>query len=280
MKTLYRSIPLPNGYSIQKRTIDKDMPIVHYHDCFELATMCEGEIDYEFADRTYTIRKGDIVIVNNIELHRTKNPKGAVELLLVFDRSFVENGLSPDISELFSPFFNRNASFRNVIEADAPYAQEIISDMQKIFEEDSSAQKFSRQMIQAKTVSILVLLCRHCLNNQMLNKESSTVNNIMPAIKYIDEHYKEKLHLSDMAKLCGYSREYFSALFYRATNVRFIDYLIYLRLDEAERLLLSTELSVNEICLLSGFNNMSNFLQAFRKRYGMTPTQFRKRNRL
>ena len=135
-------------------------------------------------------------------------------------------------------------------------------------------------MIQAKTVSILVLLCRHCLNNQMLNKESSTVNNIMPAIKYIDEHYKEKLHLSDMAKLCGYSREYFSALFYRATNVRFIDYLIYLRLDEAERLLLSTELSVNEICLLSGFNNMSNFLQAFRKRYGMTPTQFRKRNRL
>jgi AraC-like DNA-binding protein len=48
-----------------------------------------------------------------------------------------------------------------------------------------------------------------------------------------------------------------------------------LRLERAELLLGTTELSVSEVCLQTGFNNISFFIRSFKKSYGMTPLQYR-----
>lgn len=57
----------------------------------------------------------------------------------------------------------------------------------------------------------------------------------------------------------------------------FPDYLVALRIERARELLLEREnLSIQEICELVGYSNASYFTTSFKKKYGMTPGQFRR----
>jgi AraC-like DNA-binding protein len=113
----------------------------------------------------------------------------------------------------------------------------------------------------------------------------STLDHLLPrgmdarrmsqAIQFIHDHAGEPLKMPDAAEIAGFSPGGFSRAFRRATGRSFSDYVIDLRLQEACRLLLETPHPVIEICFTAGFGNLANFNRQFRKRKGLTPTQFR-----
>ncbi|MFD2701020.1 helix-turn-helix transcriptional regulator [Paenibacillus shunpengii] len=73
-----------------------------------------------------------------------------------------------------------------------------------------------------------------------------------------------------MAKLCCMSERYFMKFFKSVMGKTFIHYLNYVRLSEAEKLLLSSELTITEAALQSGFNDPSYFvLERQLTRYGI-----------
>ena len=82
--------------------------------------------------------------------------------------------------------------------------------------------------------------------------------------------------------LCKYAiafstTSYFSRLFHEKCGCTFPDYLVALRIERARELLLEREnLSIQEICELVGYSNASYFTTSFKKKYGMTPGQFRR----
>ena len=75
--------------------------------------------------------------------------------------------------------------------------------------------------------------------------------------------------------MVGMTEESLSRYFKRSTGVTLSDYLIGLRVGHASRLLVDTDLTVNEIAYACGFNNISNFNRLFRKNRGCTPQQLR-----
>lgn len=102
-------------------------------------------------------------------------------------------------------------------------------------------------------------------------------------IKYIQEHYTEPLRLDDVAAHVNMSKTSFSRLIKQHTSRTFIDYLNDIRIAEASRMLIDTSQGVAEIGYNCGFNNLSNFNRIFRKKKGVTPTEFRenyRRNRI
>ena len=97
------------------------------------------------------------------------------------------------------------------------------------------------------------------------------------ALRHIHEHYGEKLSLADVANVAGLSYFTTSRMLSASLGVPFQTYLHRLRIDQAKRLLGTTELSVAEIGSAAGFGDLSRFNKSFLKHAGMTPTEYRRR---
>ena len=79
-----------------------------------------------------------------------------------------------------------------------------------------------------------------------------------------------------MAQEVLFSPYYVSRLFKEELGLTFIEYLTKIRIDAAKRLLLETNMTVSEISDLVGYQDPSYFTKVFKKREGVTPTQFRR----
>ncbi len=96
-------------------------------------------------------------------------------------------------------------------------------------------------------------------------------------IKYIETSYDKELSLETVAESVYLSPQYFNKLFKDYTGRPFGDYLVNYRLKKASEMLESTALQVNEIAEETGFNSPQYFTRAFRKVYGISPNEYRKR---
>ena len=95
-------------------------------------------------------------------------------------------------------------------------------------------------------------------------------------IAFIHTHYAEKITVEDIAYQIGISRSECFRCFKRFTNKRPVEYIIEYRLSKAAKLLRETETSVMAISLICGFENSSYFGKTFKKKYAVTPLQYRK----
>jgi len=94
--------------------------------------------------------------------------------------------------------------------------------------------------------------------------------------KFVKENYEQKLKVEDAANLVNMSVVAFSRLIKQRTGKSFIDFVNEIRLGYATRWLIESNKSVSEICFECGFNNISNFNRFFKKKQGVTPSDFRK----
>ncbi|MBY0009685.1 response regulator [Paenibacillus typhae] len=95
------------------------------------------------------------------------------------------------------------------------------------------------------------------------------------ALHYIREHYAEDLSLERMASVVFLNPAYFSQLFKQKTGQGYKEYVTSLRLEQARLLLLNPKLKLAEIAERVGYQDMKHFTQMFRKRTGLTPTEYR-----
>jgi AraC-like DNA-binding protein len=100
------------------------------------------------------------------------------------------------------------------------------------------------------------------------------------ALKRVDDHVRARLDrplpVSELAAVAGMSRAHFTRLFTQATGLPPAEYVLGRRLDNAARLLVEgARLPVKEIATLTGFTDPNYFAKAFRRRYGLSPTEFR-----
>ena len=96
-------------------------------------------------------------------------------------------------------------------------------------------------------------------------------------IRYAIEHHAEDIALEEVLKVAHMSKPTFSRQFKRHTGKTFIDFLNEIRLDQVRRALLETEESISRIALQSGFGNLSHFNRLFRRHFGISPSEFRKK---
>lgn len=85
----------------------------------------------------------------------------------------------------------------------------------------------------------------------------------------------ENLSVADMAKFCGWSSSHFMRWFKKMTGDSFTSYVNDRRLAEAAEALRQTDDKILTISQDAGFMNLSNFNRQFKKRYGVTPREYR-----
>lgn len=99
--------------------------------------------------------------------------------------------------------------------------------------------------------------------------------NIEKMYSYIRENFNKKIKLEDVAKFLNISVVSFTSLIKQHTGKSFIDILNEMRLSLATRQLIETNTSIARICFNCGFNNVSNFNRIFKRKQGITPSEFR-----
>lgn len=104
---------------------------------------------------------------------------------------------------------------------------------------------------------------------------ATTDNRIEKVHDYIVAHYKDKITLGDAANILNMSPVSVTRLIKQRTGKSFIDFLNEIRIGFAARQMVDSDMSISEICFSNGFNNISNFNRTFRKKQGLTPTEFR-----
>lgn len=114
-----------------------------------------------------------------------------------------------------------------------------------------------------------------------LSTESSVHNAILPAIRYIENHYQNpKLSNARLAEKCNISEIYFRKLFTETYKITPKQFIVDIRINKAKQLLSEGFLKVGAVAEQCGFSNQYHFCRLFRERTGLTPTDYMKQNRI
>ena len=104
----------------------------------------------------------------------------------------------------------------------------------------------------------------------------SSVNKINTILNHIKENMDKTISLDDASKLVHMGSKSFSRFFKKNTGKTFVQYVNEIRIGEACKLLLNTDLSISDISFEVGYNTLSNFNRRFLDIKGVTPREFRK----
>jgi len=102
--------------------------------------------------------------------------------------------------------------------------------------------------------------------------ESSEINKVK---SYIQEHYNEIIKLETLADLVYMNPNYFSGYFKKHVGVKFKEYLTNIRINEAEKIMMSTDKKIYEIAEAVGFSDYRHFSEVFKKIKGKSPSDYK-----
>lgn len=129
--------------------------------------------------------------------------------------------------------------------------------------------------------SILKLIFNRDTRNEVKAKENnkksfSNSNKVLePALKYIEENYKEELFLEKVASISNVSPYYFSKLFKKEMGMNFTTYVNKYKIERAKEMLRNTDMPIVNIASELGYYECGYFTKIFKKIEGVTPTGYR-----
>ena len=102
---------------------------------------------------------------------------------------------------------------------------------------------------------------------------------IQEAVNFMEHNYQRELTVEEIADVCKLNRSYFSKLFRENMGCPPQEFLIRLRLSKAAELMQTTKSSIGDISAACGYPNQLHFSRAFKKRYGVSPREWRIQNK-
>jgi len=108
---------------------------------------------------------------------------------------------------------------------------------------------------------------------EVYNNEHDRINVIY---NYVSDHFTETIELSEIAGLVAMTVPAFCRYFKKVTSKTFTQYVNEYRIVHAQKLLSENNLSITDVCMSSGFNNISHFNKQFRSHTNQSPREYRK----
>lgn len=106
--------------------------------------------------------------------------------------------------------------------------------------------------------------------------DSTNQYKIKQAVAYIRENYNRDLNMAVISNHLSMNYSQFSFVFKQFTGKNFVNYLKDLRIEEAKRMLETTDYRVAEISQMVGYENEKHFMKVFKSVCGISPTEYRK----
>lgn len=110
-------------------------------------------------------------------------------------------------------------------------------------------------------------------------RQSGQINPVQKCKEYLEKNYKEEISLETVAGEFHFNPSYLSTLFKQSFGTSFSEYLSSVRMRKALDLLINSDCRVKQIAGMVGYKDSNYFIRSFKKKYGVTPDEFRKRGK-
>jgi AraC-like DNA-binding protein/mannose-6-phosphate isomerase-like protein (cupin superfamily) len=254
---------------------------MHWHDHLEIALVLHGQGGFELGGRRLPAQPGDVFFIDDSQPHVARAEPGAdLRLLLVLFRPELIAG--PGCREFdlgyLAAFRPDDPTVTPRIAGSSPLSAQIwpvLSELQRLCDR---ADRREQQLVDATLRRALALVNRDRGANEAAAGGSAAARRqlIRPVLAYIDRHGGEPITLEQVAAVAHVSPSRIRHVFKEVTGLGFKDYVTHVRMAEAKRLLLSTELSVEEVAHAVSYTNLSQFYKVFDRSCSMSPATYRR----
>lgn len=254
---------------------------VHWHDEVELLVIKKGSGFVMVDMETRKAEEGTIVILSPGQLHAVSQNADTpmeYESILFPAKMLAFSPADTCMEEYLIPFQNGEICFSPWIDGTEAYHQTMKSYIAGI---DSLCEKkpVAYQMgVRGFLCQFFALLFAHSKRKNPDRAKRAVVERMKRILEKVESSYSDNLTIQEMADLVGVSQPHFMKYFKQTMGIPFVQYLNEYRLLMAGRFLLVSEEEVLTIAMAAGFDNISYFNRIFKKRFKMTPGEYRKRH--
>ena len=133
----------------------------------------------------------------------------------------------------------------------------------------------SKKILYMENCSCMIKKVLIEMHRKTLERTHSSFGAVNRALEYISANFTREIKNSEIATLTGYHEYHLNRLFIRHTGTSMHKYIINMRLNEAKKLLLNTDLPLAHIATKVGFNSNTHFSNSFKRETKLTPFEFR-----
>jgi len=253
----------------------------HQHSEVELNLVTKGHLTYLFGSQLESLGQGSLSVFWGTLPHRLLElePGSRYVVLTLPLASFLRFNL-PD------PLLNRVLHGVPVTSLASPGALEPDLNLLRRWQEDLTARSSARRHIvelelEARLRRLNLALVDRSLGEESLERVTALQNPVrlqkaLDLATHIAAQYLEPHSITELARRVGLHPHYASSLFREAFGQTPTQYLTQYRVAHAQRLLLTSSLTVISVALESGFGSLSRFYSAFARQCGQSPLEYRK----
>lgn len=243
---------------------------VHWHNELQVIWTYEGTLNYQINEETIEITGDSLLIINKKQFHSSKTiHQNAKTLCINFHFDFLHPTI---LREYILPLIG-NESFAYHLLYLSPEQR---MKLRRMIEEKEKAINFFSVANFLLTVFEEVIREFEYHEKKSFQKEVQLFNQLL---NYVHENYQYSITIEDLAKHGSINRNLCTNLFKKYTQLSPIKYVNKHRLYVARHLIIETDASISDISEEVGFNQVSYFVEQFRKCYQISPLKYRKKFR-
>ena len=250
----------------------------HWHTEFEFVYVETGTVYFGISDKQFALSEGQGVFINSKILHRYFSQGNAIVPNFVLMPYFIAAQDSLIYQKYVLPIMASPMDYQ-IFSQDIPWQAEVLSLMREMMaaqEKASDVELVNSYLIQ----KIWHILYQNTDIEHMGKKENYSASSqarLQLMMQYIHQKSAYNISLCYIADQSKVSKSTALNLFQRYLGISPVTYLVNYRLQEAAKLLASTEKKVTVISKDTGFDSVDYFCKAFKKYYKLTPTEYRKK---
>lgn len=279
MKLLYKKEEIEPVNSFYVKRVKEPVLDInwHFHEEYEIIYIIKGSGVRLVGDNISNFQSGELVLVgpNMPHLWRTTKDISSV------DRIIIKFGESPNGIDLFDlpEFSNIQALLKNS-NTGISFQPDVIQMVHDHFLEIADAAGPQKWI---HLLQILTILSNNMdyerLSSPYLSVSTQNMGEVRlsTVISYISENFDKEIPLDEIADIASMTVQSFCRYFKKRTNKTFIQFLNEYRIGKACVLLIENKIPIGQIWSELGFNSSTNFNRVFKRLYGCTPLDFRKK---
>ena len=251
----------------------------HWHDEMEIIYIKKGHGMVTVDFRSYQVEANNIVLILPGQLHSIEQYE---DCSMEYENIIFHPGMllpkKPDVAsmEFIHPLLHGKVTVPTVFTPVYPYYKDVVAPIDACDEICKTKPQGYELFIKSQLFQLFFVLENKCRNYGKKPNNRKTLEKMKVILKYIENNYAQKISVADAAEIAGFSESHFMRYFKETMGTSFVEYLKDYRLTMAARLLLASDTSILSISEDVGFENLSYFNRAFKKKYQVTPSQYRK----
>lgn len=247
----------------------------HWHNGLEIIYLISGNIKLNISSKDYFLHTGGFAVINSKTIHSVICQDKSHHLLLQIPFEILRKNI-PDIDTIMF-----NCIFPKPDDTNEKYIliKENLEKLRQLYasqKEDGFLLMFNSLVYDL--LYKLVKYFKSASDPVMKKKTERNIQRLGVVLQYVRQHYAENLTLSSAAETVALNREYFARFFRKYMGMTFMEYVFAVRLEHVYYDIINTDYTIGSIADKNGFNhNYKLFVTKFKKQYGCTPGEMRKR---